>query len=526
MITHQRVNQALSLLFKGQLAGACEISQQLLLVPNPEAASYFLACEVCVAQSKLTQALEYILLATQKNPSEAQFLLRKAQVQLMLRQGINAQQTATTLAELDNTNPAIQLSAAVIFSQCDNHLGAEKFLLRAQAQKLTSQAFLFEFARNQFYLGKMAQAEQIIAQYLSLYPQNDGTIHLIRAQLSKQSQSQNHVEQLKQLLSGAQTAKEKVNLHYALSKELEDLEDYPNAFDTLYAGAKLQRQRLNYDLGSELSNIENLINTFSVENYKRIADSGLPDSPIFIVGMPRSGTTLVERIIAQHCGILSIGESSDFTLAMSAIINEYIEQHRTENLSPLNAALKINYRDIGQKYLTNVHSMYGQATNTIDKLPFNFLYCGLIKKAFPNARIIHLVRDPLDSCFAVFKTLFNQSYFFSYDLDELSDYYIAYRKLMAHWHNILPGAILDVQYELLVQEPLAVSKQIYEFCGLEWSEETIQIENASTASSTASAAQIRQPIYTSSVHKWRHYQQQLSPVRNKLMDAGLIQESS
>lgn len=524
MTTAQLVNQALNMLTKGQRAGAYEISQRLLLVPDPEPASYFLACEISIVNNKLKQALEYIVLATQKSPLEPQLLLRKAQVQLMLRQGLNAQQTASTLAELDNTNPAIQLSAAVIFSQCDNHQGAEPFLLNAQAKKFTGQAFLFEFAKNQFYLGKSKQAEEIIAQYLALYPRNDGTIHLIRAQLNKQNQSDNHTEELNHQLSVAQTAKQKVNLYFALAKELEDLEDYPAAFNALCAGAKIQRQHLNYNLQNELTNINNLIETFSAENYVRLPDSILPDAPIFIVGMPRSGTTLVERIIAQHHNLKSVGETSDFTLAMSKVINEYMQTHRDDNLTPLNAALKIDYTNIGKMYLDNLHAMFGSAKTTVDKLPFNYLYCGLIKKAFPNARIIHLVRDPLDSCYAVFKTLFNQSYFFSYELNELAEYYIAYRRLMAHWHSILPGAILDVEYEMLVHEPQAMSKKIYDFCGLEWSEDSIKIENAKNASSTASAAQIRQPIYTSSVNKWRHYEPQLTAVRNRLRAAGLISE--
>ncbi|WP_131811825.1 sulfotransferase family protein, partial [Paraglaciecola hydrolytica] len=252
-----------------------------------------------------------------------------------------------------------------------------------------------------------------------------------------------------QQLSRAKTAKQKINLHYALAKELEDLKDYATGFNELSSGAKIQRQSLNYNSQSEILNIQNLINTFTAENYSQITDSTLTEAPIFIVGLPRSGTTLVERIIGQHQGIKSAGETSDFTITMSAVINQYLQDKQSEHLSPLRAALSIDYTKIGNKYLANMHNMLGVSTRTIDKLPFNFLYCGLIKKAFPNARIIHLVREPLDSCYAMFKTLFNQSYFFSYDLEELAEYYCAYRKLMAHWHDVIPEGILDVQYENL-----------------------------------------------------------------------------
>ncbi|WP_201027403.1 tetratricopeptide repeat protein, partial [Paraglaciecola hydrolytica] len=197
MNTTRLVNQGLNLLFQGQLENASAISQQLLLAPSPDAASYFLACEISIAKNNVEQALEYILLATQQCPSEPQLQLRKAEVQLMLRQGINAQKTAKTLAEFHTSDPAIQLSAAVIFAQCDNHQGAETFLLNARAKKYKNQRFLFELARNQFYLGKVKNSQKIIKEYLSLYPDNDGTIYLLLAQLNKQSASNNHIEQLR-----------------------------------------------------------------------------------------------------------------------------------------------------------------------------------------------------------------------------------------------------------------------------------------------------------------------------------------
>lgn len=523
MNSTQLVNQAFNLLSQGQLESAYEISKKLLLAPTPSAVSYFLACEISVAKNNLMGALENILIASQRAPNETQFQFRKAEIQLMLRHGIDAQNTATLAAESHPNNPVLQLNAAIIFRQCDNHQGAEKFLLNALNKGYSSQRFLFELAKNQFYLGKMSTANDIIDKYLASYPRNDGSIHLLRSQLAKQSEQSNHIQALQQHLSHATSSKEKINLHFALAKELEDTQKYSVAYQELNAGAKLQRKSLNFTLQSELSNIQNLIDTFQPENYAQISAATLLESPIFIVGMPRTGTTLVERIISQHQNIKSAGETSDFTIAMTTVINQYIQNNTDKNLSPLSASLAIDYTKIGEIYLTNMKNMLGETRQTVDKLPFNFLYCGLIKKAFPNARIIHLVRDPIDTCYAIFKTLFNQIYYFSYDLDELADYYIAYRKLMAHWHALMPGDILDIQYEKLVQDPLTESKKISEFCHLRWSEDLIKIENANTASSTASAAQIRQPIYTGSVKKWQNYEKELSPLIDKLKGQGLIE---
>ena len=159
----------------------------------------------------------------------------------------------------------------------------------------------------------------------------------------------------------------------------------------------------------------------------------------------------------------------------------------------------------------------------IDKLPFNFLYCGLIHRALPNAKIIHMTRDPMDTCYAVYKTLFGQAYPFSYDLDELAAYFLAYRRLMDHWHEVMPGQILNVAYEDVVADTESAARRLTEYCGLQWERECLEFHTSRAATTTASAAQVRQPVYSSSVQKWRHYEQQLAPLQARLLDAGLIE---
>jgi hypothetical protein len=155
-------------------------------------------------------------------------------------------------------------------------------------------------------------------------------------------------------------------------------------------------------------------------------------------------------------------------------------------------------------------------------LPFNFRYCGLIHQALPNAKIVHLTRDPLDTCFAVYKTLFINAYHYSYQLDELAQFYIGYRRTMDHWHAVLPGVICDVNYEQLVADPPAQCRRLLEWCGLPWQDEVLDFHQSRVASTTASAAQVRQPVYTSSVKKWRNFESQLQPVLRRLAAAGLV----
>lgn len=521
----KKVNLGFKLLSLGQIDEAAQLSSKLLTEAPGVAQVHVLAYEAALAQNKITEAMTHINRAVELDSEQPDLQFKKADMETINRQGIKAQETASAVASRFPDDPKVQLQAARIFSQCGNHAGAEPFLLRAGAKQTNSPEILFDFSTNQFFLGKTAEAEEAISRYLSQNPPVKGGKLLLLSQLRKQTPDRNHVEMLRNYLSQPMTRKEAVKTYFALAKELEDLGEYQQSFSALKSGAAIQRQLFKFDLSEELTNMKAVLNAFQPANFAGIPDSSSQDSPVFIVGMPRTGTTLVERIISQGEGIRSAEETYDFTMAFSAVINSYIAAHPDRNLNPLSAALEVDYGEIAEKYLGNMRGMFGEAARYMDKTPFNFLYCGLIKKAFPKARIIHLVRDPMDTCFAVFKTLFARAYLFSYDLDELADYYIAYRQVMDHWHQLMPGAILDVRYEELVTNPLDVSKRIADYVGLTWSSALIEVQKISGQSSTASAAQVREPIYTSSVRRWRRLETELEPVRRKLAAAKLVDEN-
>lgn len=518
----RKVNLGKKLLSLGQVREAAQLSSKLLAEASDSAPVQDFACEVAMAQNQIEQALDHIDRAIAIDPQEPDFQFKKARIELINRRGLKAQETATAVAARFPDNPAVQLEAARIIAQSGNHAGAESFLLNAGAAHTKDSEILFEYSNNQFFLGKTAEAEEAITRYLDLQLPDKGRKLLMRSQLRKQTADENHVEMLREYLSRPLSKKEAVNCYFALAKELEDLGEYAQSFEALKSGAAIQRQRKQFNLTDELAKLKDLITTFQPADFARIPDSTSQEAPIFIVGMPRTGTTLVERIVGQGEGIRSAEETNDFTLAFSSVINDYIASNPDRNLNPLSAALEVNYSEIARKYQENMLGMLGKADRYMDKTPFNFLYCGLIKKAFPKARILHLVRDPMDTCFAVFKTLFDMAYLYSYDLEELADYYIGYRRLMDHWHALMPGAILDVRYEDLVSDPLDITKRIAEYVGFEWSSELIEIQNLTGQSSTASAMQIREPIYTSSVNRWRHFEAELEPVRKKLAAANIV----
>jgi hypothetical protein len=191
----------------------------------------------------------------------------------------------------------------------------------------------------------------------------------------------------------------------------------------------------------------------------------------------------------------------------------------------LRASLQMDFAELGRNYVKAVRPLAAGKPYFVDKLPFNFRYCGLIHQAMPNAKIIHLTRDPIDTCYAIFKTLFINAYHYSYQLDELAQFYVGYRRTMEHWHAVMPGVIYDISYEDLVADPPAQCRRLIEWCGLPWQDQVLEFHTSRAASNTASAAQVRKPIYRSSVKKWRHFEAQLQPVVRRLAAAGLVDPS-
>jgi Tfp pilus assembly protein PilF len=520
----RKINFGMKLLSQGQVKEAAQISSKLLATEPDVAPVYALACEVALAQNQIGQALSFINRAIEIDRQQPEFQIKKAWVEVMSRQGLRAQDTASALAIRFPGEPAIQLEAARVLAESGNHAAAEPMLMNAKARDGKNPDILFEFAKNQIFLGKTAEAEMALEENLKLNLPLNGRKLLLRSKLRKQTKENNHVEMLKNYLARPLQKKEAVNCYFALAKELEDLGEYAQSFKALQSGAAIQSSLVDFNLVDELKNLTAIIETFTPENYERIADSPARDAPVFIVGMPRTGTTLVERIIGRCEGVSSAEETNDFTAAMSSVINDYLTVNEGRDLNPLTAALEVDYGEIAHIYRNSLIGMLGASDHYLDKTPFNFLYCGLIAKAFPNARILHIVRDPMDTCYAIFKTLFNQSYFFSYDLEVLTDYYMAYRKLMDHWCELIPNSILEVRYEELVSNPLDVSKQIADFVGLPWHKDMIQVQDSSKPCSTASAMQVREPINRSSVGLWRRYEAELQPVIRKLSAAKIVDE--
>jgi tetratricopeptide (TPR) repeat protein len=305
-------------------------------------------------------------------------------------------------------------------------------------------------------------------------------------------------------------------LHFALGKSYDALQEYDKAFHNFVEGCRKKRAQVQYDATSFADICNGISGYLSRENIDRLRGAGNPsDMPIFILGMPRSGTTLVETIIANHPEVYAAGELDEL---LHIAEQPYTDAESLGYPSSVSDITQDDLTSMGSRYVECVCALADSVCHITDKNPFNFLALGLIHLILPNAKIIHVERNPLDTCFSGFTQLFNgNTQAYSYDLAEIGGYYFNYARLMEHWRNTLPeDAFYELQYEELVADKEPQIRRLIEYCGLEWNDACLESHKSSRSVKTASITQVRQPIYTSSVERWRNYEKYLQPLINAL----------
>ena len=312
------------------------------------------------------------------------------------------------------------------------------------------------------------------------------------------------------------SATDRVHLDFALAKAFADIKDHGRSFEHLLRGNAGKRATIEYDEAAAMALFDRIESAFTAELID--AKSGLGDPsgvPIFVLGMPRSGTTLVEQILASHPRVHGAGELKT--------LNEVVDTVRgfdgtvvpfPEFVPELEAA---PIRAIGARYLAQIRELAPEAFHITDKMPSNYYFAGLIHLALPNARIIHTMRDPVDTCISCFSKLFTAEQHHTYDLGELGRYYARYERLMAHWRRVLPqGRMLDVRYEDVVEDVEGQARRIIAHCGLDWDAGCLEFHRTQRPVRTASATQVRLPIYRGAVGRARAYEPLLAPLLGAL----------
>jgi tetratricopeptide (TPR) repeat protein len=308
---------------------------------------------------------------------------------------------------------------------------------------------------------------------------------------------------------------ERIALHFALGKAYADLELYQHSFSHLRAGNALKRRRVSYDETSTLGAFDRIRATFSPALMRAKSGEGNPSpAPIFVVGMPRSGITLVAQLLASHSQVFGAGEREELSDALSDLKAAHSAAVFPEVVSVLSGQA---LHEFGSRYLERITALAPTAERIVDKMPSNFGLLGLIHLTLPGARIIHVRRDPVDTCLSCFSLLLVGRQPYTYELGELGRYYRAYLQLMEHWRTALPeGLLLEVQYEDVVADLEGQARRIVAHCGLPWEDGCLAFHRLQRPVQTASSIQARQPLYGSSVGRWRHYVNELEPLLEAL----------
>jgi tetratricopeptide (TPR) repeat protein len=516
----QQLAQGFALLRQGRAEQAIELSDRLLAEHPGHAEALFLASESRLAAGDAGSAIGYICAAVDAAPGQWPLLLKQAENLFMLRRRSEARQAAARAVEAAGDDGPALWELARFYNRCDDPLRAQPLYERALAAVGSHPDLLYDLATVRFFAGDVAGAEAALEALLRQAPAHGHALYL-RATLRRQTESSHHVDDLQaRLAAGFPSAAARAACLFALAKDLEDLGRDDASFAALTEGAVLKRQTLTYDAAAERASIEAIRATYTTQVMAAETAGHDEQGAIFIVGMPRSGTTLLERMLGRHTDVKSAGELLDFGQVLAAAARQSMAA--CPGRSMVEASLEIDFAALGHDYMAGARQAADGSPVFIDKLPVNYLYCGLIRKALPNARILHLVRDPMDSCYAVYKTLFSQAYFFSYEFDELAAYYAGYHRLMRHWHAVMPGSVLDVHYEDLVTDTQAQARRVLAWCGLDWQDDVLRPSENTAPATTASAAQVREPVYDSSLHKWRRFEAGLAPLKARLFESGIL----
>jgi tetratricopeptide (TPR) repeat protein len=468
-----------------------------------------------VGLERLDNARYYFEQALALKPDYAEAYYGFAKIYLLWQHFIEAEHAIRKALQLQPHSLEFYQCLASIYHDQGKSLQALEYLEKALAIDNKHTSLYLSQGLIWTDLGDIPQAEAVFSKAASdpcVATRIDAHYSLV--QLQKIKADHPSFQALLALTSDipAVPPKQLAYLYFALGKCYEDLREWSQAFEFFSQGCQAKRAKIAYDTEKPMTLVHKIIQGFTPKIIESLRQYANPSAlPIFIVGMPRSGTTLIEQIISSHPQVYGAGELRYW--------NDLLDTPVQTNLATHYYPDNIVYgspdicQTIAKKYLSHLRRCSTEAARITDKMPYNYIAMGVIHALLPNATIIHVKRNPLDTCLSCYTKLFTQGQHYSYDLTELGHYYRCYEQIMAHWRQLLPeGTWLDIAYEDVVGNLEAEAQRLIAFCGLPWDPACLDFHQTNRSVRTASFAQVRQPVYTSSVGRWHHYERELAPL--------------
>ena len=455
------------------------------------------------AQGRLRDATRHALDAARRLPDDANMIGNAVSALLAVGEVVAARECLAHPAIARCRIGPVLASLAGMQQMLGEHPAALALLDRARASGLNDADLSYLRGVQLTFNGRIDEAIAELERCLELGP-TYGRASVTLARLSKQTAERNHLDYIRaQLRRVPRGSEDHAAFEFAQYKELEDLGEFDDAWGALERGNAIMYAQLDHDIARERRRIDALIARCSAEFINQPTTEQSGPQPIFIVGMPRSGTTLLDRILGNHSQIVSAGELGDFARQLRWAADHVTAQPIDETI--LERASRLDYAEIGRRYLAQTQWRARGKPRFVDKLPINYVQAAFIARALPQARILHMTRSPMDVCFSNYRAFFGDGYAYSYDLDALAAQYADYRRLIDHWHAVMPGQILDVSYEALTRDPATIAQGVFEFCGLRFESAALDIQRNESPVATLSAMQVRHSIRARTTTDWEPY---------------------
>ena len=498
---------------------AHELCLAILGADPKQAPALFLLAMIAAEHGNFGKALEVIDLALARDVTKPEYYAQRGRCLIALHRPREAFEAAQRALSLDPTGALTLDTIGVVLTHAGAHAEALEPFRRAVERDPAKAQYHYNRGAAEQFIGDFERAAESYRRTLAIDPKHHRAWSAL-AQVSKAPFTPEEVAEIERQLAAGPSEDAELQLNHALAKPAEDLGRYADAFRYLERGKRRKRASHARSFAAHEALFDAAARTAPLAVEGHGFDS---TEPIFIVGMPRTGTTLVERILSSHPAVFSAGELTNFALAVKRATGT--PSNRVLDAETLAAAASVDARAVGAAYVDSTRPRTGHKPRFIDKMPLNFFYAALIHRALPNARIICLRRNALDACLSNYRQLFSTAfayYDYAFDLLDTGRYYVRFDALARLWRDTIPANYTEVRYEDVVDHTEREARRLIDFCGLDWDPRCLAFASNATPVATASSVQVRQPIYRTAVERWRHYEKELEPLRHLLNDAGVL----